>query len=88
MENCLDSTGNTPDRKEDMGMESVWACLEKGGTVLTVNRRLARHLMDDFDRLQLEQGRSAWPTPDIVSLSGWLERCWDSLVGLPDLPAE
>ncbi|MEO5370670.1 MAG: PD-(D/E)XK nuclease family protein, partial [Magnetococcus sp. DMHC-1] len=54
--------------------------------VLTVNRRLARHLMDDFDRLQLEQGRSTWPTPDIVPLSGWLERCWDSLVGLPDLP--
>ncbi len=54
--------------------------LESGATVLTPNRRLALHLKREFDSSQLAAGRSAWPTPDILPWSAWLERSYEDVL--------
>ncbi|MCI0401716.1 MAG: PD-(D/E)XK nuclease family protein [Gammaproteobacteria bacterium] len=51
--------------------------LEEGATLVTVNRRLARHLHTRFITAQLSRGRQAWETPQIFSWSDFLTRCWE-----------
>jgi len=45
--------------------------------VLTPNGRLARHLRWRAGIEHQRAGATAWPTPDILALSQWLERCWE-----------
>lgn len=47
----------------------------KGELVLTVNKRLARHLQQLFAQRMRDQGATAWQTPAICSLESWLLRC-------------
>lgn len=47
----------------------------QGELVLTVNKRLARHLQQLFAQRMAEQGATAWQTPVICSLESWLQRC-------------
>ena len=46
-----------------------------GALVLTVNKRLSRHLQQLFVQRMREQGATAWRTPAICSLEAWLLRC-------------
>ena len=46
-------------------------------TVLTPNRRLARSLQRDFDRLQQSRGLVTWETADVLSFGTWVQRFWD-----------
>lgn len=46
-----------------------------GDLVLTVNKRLARHLQQLFAQRMREQGATAWRSPAICSLDAWLLRC-------------
>ncbi|HKJ04045.1 MAG TPA: hypothetical protein VJ974_00500, partial [Geopsychrobacteraceae bacterium] len=46
-----------------------------GALILTSNKRLARHLSVAFDSVMQQQGHSVWPTPQIISLDGWLSCC-------------
>jgi probable DNA repair protein len=46
---------------------------------LTVNRRLARSLRQQHALAQREKGLRSWRTPDILPLTGWLQRCHDAL---------
>lgn len=55
----------------------VHEMLEQGATLVTVNQRLAKYARDQYGRKQVETGRSAWETPDILSYNAWLERCLD-----------
>lgn len=67
----------------------LFAALEQGVTLLTANRRLARHLRRAFDAHQRQRGRVVWATPDILPLSAWLERCWGEILdtaGQAELP--
>ena len=50
--------------------------IERGATVLTVNRRLARDVMERYESLQLDRGLEVWATPDVLPLSAWLKRLW------------
>lgn len=43
-----------------------------GGTVLTANKRLARHLVRQYDQRQLTAGREVWPCPAILGLNAWV----------------
>lgn len=45
-----------------------------GELVLTVNKRLARHLQQLFAQRMRDRGASAWQTPVICSLESWLLR--------------
>lgn len=46
--------------------------------VITANRRLASHLLFQFEQLQREQ-HSAWATPAVIPLSHWLTSLWARL---------
>lgn len=54
---------------------SLFEAAATGALVLTVNKRLARHLQQGFAQQMGEQGAVAWPTPAICSLDAWLLRC-------------
>jgi probable DNA repair protein len=50
-----------------------------GATVLTVNSRLSRHLLAQYEQWRLEQGCTHWPTPQITPWSAWVQRQWQEL---------
>jgi probable DNA repair protein len=52
--------------------------LAAGGTVLTSTRRLAQSIRRAYDRAQEAAGRTAWPSPDVLSWSAWLQREWQA----------
>jgi ATP-dependent helicase/nuclease subunit B len=51
--------------------------LADGATLITPNRRLARHLHREFDRRQLTAGRRVWPTASVLPYAAWLETLWE-----------
>jgi len=58
------------------------AALDAGATVVTPNRRLARFLHREFDRVQRSRGHVAWPSASILPFSAWLGLLWeDALAG-------
>jgi len=63
-----------------------------GALVLTVNKRLARHLISAYDNRMQAEGKAVWATPQIISFDAWLHRCladlgeaWRLLDGFPAL---
>src|SRR5450759_558119 len=60
------------------------ARLEAGATLVTPNRRLAQHLKREFDSAQQSKGLAVWPTPDILPLSTFIERCFDAVLHCAD----
>ena len=67
--------------------------IEAGCAVVTPNRRLAAHLKHEYDTRQMQAGKPAWPTADILPFSAFVERVYgDALysgeaAGLPILLA-
>lgn len=55
----------------EAAMTDILTAAEKGALVLTVNQRLARCLVQAYDRRQQEQGRSVWASPSIVFHHHW-----------------
>ncbi|HET6591783.1 MAG TPA: hypothetical protein VFG48_02595, partial [Xanthomonadales bacterium] len=47
--------------------------LALGDVVATANARLARSLLADYERRMLAKGRTAWATPALLPLTGWLQ---------------
>lgn len=45
--------------------------------MITASRRLARYCRHVHARTQLERGRRAWPSPDILPWQAWLQRRWE-----------
>ena len=48
-------------------------------TVITATQRLSRRLLHEYNQYQLASGLTAWPTPDILSWSAWVQRQWQTL---------
>lgn len=46
--------------------------IDRGATVVTASRRLARSLAESYAREKIRAGASAWETPPIVTLGRWL----------------
>lgn len=61
------------------GVSELLQKIATGATVLTVNSRLARHLLLQFEQWQLRLGHNRWATPRIMPWSGWVERQWQAL---------
>ena len=61
------------------------ARLDAGATLVTPNRRLAQHLKREFDSAQQSKGLSVWPTPDVLPLSTFIERCFDAALHCADV---
>jgi ATP-dependent helicase/nuclease subunit B len=60
--------------------KGLMEALERGGAVVTVNKRLARWLRAEYARRQISAGRSAWETPKAVAVGRWLWDCWERAV--------
>jgi ATP-dependent helicase/nuclease subunit B len=60
------------------------ARLEAGATLVTPNRRLAQYLKREFDSAQQSKGLAVWPTPDVLPLSTFIERCFDAALHCAD----
>jgi len=58
-----------------------------GATVVTPNRRLARHLADAHDRAQLAAGLRAWPAARVLPWTAWLTGMESEAVAAGALPA-
>ncbi len=54
--------------------DNLVADLAQGGTLLTVNDRLARYLHARYHATYLSAGKQAWQTPAIIPLGAWLGR--------------
>ena len=61
----------------------LYIAAREGNLVLTVNNRLARSLLQQYDSEQQQQGVTVWLRPDIISLSAWLSRCQLQIPGMP-----
>ncbi|MDW8131508.1 MAG: PD-(D/E)XK nuclease family protein [Bryobacterales bacterium] len=49
-----------------------------GALIVTASRRLARTLQLHYARFQRSAGRRAWPTPQILPWSAWIESLWET----------
>ncbi len=56
--------------------DGLFRSLEAGATVIARSHRQLRALQIEYGAGMLGCGRGAWPTPDIISWDGWLQRCW------------
>lgn len=59
--------------------DEVHDLLAGGTTLVTVNRRLAGHVVERYTRRQLDQGLLAWESPDILPYGPWLARCMEAV---------
>ncbi len=50
-----------------------------GTTLLTPNRRLAASFLKKHHQYQIKQGKSCWPSLDILPFSSWQQRLWHQL---------
>lgn len=57
----------------------IWQLLEQGMTLVTPTKRLSRHLQSQYGTSQLNGGKLAWNTADILPWNAWLLRCWETL---------
>ena len=53
---------------------------DDGGTLLTVNNRLATELRARFDQACHASGHRVWASADILPWDAWLARCYELLV--------
>ncbi len=53
----------------------LFEAASRGHLIITVNDRLARHLLQGYDRCMQDAGRVAWVRPQVLSLAAWLGRC-------------
>jgi len=60
-------------------IDNVMTSAADGALILTVNKRLFRHLREQFDQQMIAAGKKVWSTPQIFSFEGWLSRCLDEL---------
>ena len=56
-----------------MSIADFAAAADAGATIVTPNKRLARHLLTGFDRAQLAAGRRAWVAARAIPWHGWLQ---------------
>ncbi len=54
---------------------AIRQCIDRGGTVVTVTRRLARELRRLYDRKMVMDGHQSWESADILPWEAWLQRC-------------
>lgn len=55
--------------------QSLLTAVADGAVLLTVNRRLARELSNQYDDHQQYSGQQVWETPAIYPLEDWLQQC-------------
>lgn len=62
------------------------ASLAQGAVLLTANRRLARAFSADYSLQQIEQGKLAWETPNILPIDAWWQSLYEEFRAIGLLP--
>jgi probable DNA repair protein len=57
-------------------LQALLDILDSDTTLITVNRRLARAVIEAYAQLRVAAGDTAWRTPDVIPYSAWVERSW------------
>jgi probable DNA repair protein len=60
-------------------LQSLLELIDGDTTTITVNRRLARALLDAQGERQAAAGHTAWRTPDVLPYAAFLRRAWHQL---------
>ncbi len=58
------------------GLEGVFDRLASGVTVVTVNSRLSRYILEGFDRHMLSKGALSWKSPVVMPIGAYLPALW------------
>ncbi|MEO5327959.1 MAG: PD-(D/E)XK nuclease family protein [Magnetococcus sp. THC-1_WYH] len=58
------------------GIPALSDQLDGGDVLITVNRRLSRHLARSINAFKVSQGVGAWGSAEIIPLSAWLHKKW------------
>ena len=66
--------------RETISLVEVFGALNRGVTVVTGNKRLAGVTFQAFEKSAINNGLEAWPTPDILPWTAWLQRAWEEVV--------
>jgi ATP-dependent helicase/nuclease subunit B len=61
-----------------MRFSDIVLALKQGAVLLTINQRLARHLLNKVEQTYLNEGVLSWVSPTIVSLDAWLLQQWQA----------
>ncbi len=67
---------------ENIPEDRLLPLVTDGATVVTVNRRLARNLFDQYTDHQIRSGHAVWETPDILPYAAFLRKMADQAVSL------
>ncbi|OUR84706.1 DNA helicase [Cycloclasticus sp. 44_32_T64] len=59
-----------------MIFSDLFSALKKGTVVITVNQRLARHLLTKIEQAYIKDAAVTWPSPSIISFDSWLLQLW------------
>jgi ATP-dependent helicase/nuclease subunit B len=55
--------------------------------ILTPNRRLAAVFLKKYNAWQMQQGKTSWPSLDILPLTSWIKRLWQDQTAREFTPA-
>jgi len=53
--------------------------IAQGYTLVTAGSRLARRIRHAYAADMIENGKTAWESPDVLPWQAWVTRCWESL---------
>jgi probable DNA repair protein len=62
--------------------------IERGGLILTPNRRLSRRLMADIESQLAVKALKTWQTPRILPIDTWVNQHWQQLMAVGSIPAK
>ncbi len=57
-------------------MQALLEVLREDATLITVNRRLARAVINAHAERRIAAGDRTWRTPDVIPFAAWMERIW------------
>lgn len=59
-----------------MNFPDVFSAIKNGAVVITVNQRLARHLLANIEQAYIKEDAISWASPNILSFDSWLLQAW------------
>jgi probable DNA repair protein len=57
-------------------ISTLFKHIDDATTVLTPNRRLSATLLKKYNQVQIEQGKTCWPSLAILPLASWIQTLW------------
>ena len=58
--------------------EKLLRAIDSGARIVTATARLAREIQQDYGQHQIDQGKIAWPSAQVLSWSAWTQALWQN----------